>query len=95
MICKHSDLLFRARFRSKGTKTKSEIFLIPVVFAERVAESQTKTVCSFADAKAVNFQLARLKNDKDHFDMFVAERRQLVVEVEKVMFSLNTAFQLD
>lgn len=68
MICKHSDLLFRARFRSKGTKTK---------------KSQTKTVCSFADAKAVNFQLARLKNDKDHFDMFVAERRQLVVEVEK------------
>jgi hypothetical protein len=63
------------------------------LLTESVAASHPRTVCSIADAKAVNLQLAQLKNDKDRFDIFVAERRNIVVEVEKVMFSLNISPQ--
>jgi hypothetical protein len=85
-------LLFRAYIRSKGTKAGREIFIVSPVFTKTIAASHTRIVCGFADAKAVNMQLARLKNDKDRFDIFVAERRKTVVEVEKVMFNLNTAY---
>jgi hypothetical protein len=80
--------LLRSLVKGKGTKSESEKFqVIPLVFTDNIAASRPRTVCGIADAKAVNLKLAQQKTDKHRFDMFVAERRNVIVEIEKVMFS--------
>ena len=87
LICKHLGLLYSAQVNIKRTNRESEQQFpsfpsnsLPIT----TAVSHTRTVFGYADAKALNFQLARLKHDEERFQIFIAERAKLVSETTEV-----------